>query len=149
MWCTRRGGRRLALIFISWCVCVRNGPSWASFAWQAAADSHGKAGKETPLRLFKHREGCRKRFRSGFGWQGGQPGDRDYWHMPQRTSFGRVGGGSHGLAATDMPGLLSMVAAGKLLPEKLVQRDPDERSRVIMYYCMTLYAPLLWMSSIC
>lgn len=69
--------------------------------------------------------------------------------MPQRTSFGRVGGGSHGLAATDMPGLLSMVAAGKLLPEKLVQRDPDERSRVIMYYCMTLYAPLLWMSSIC
>ena len=30
--------------------------------------------------------------------------------------------GSHGLAATDMPLLLSMVAAGKLQPEKLVER---------------------------
>lgn len=31
--------------------------------------------------------------------------------------------GSHGLAATDMPVLLSMVASGKLMPEKLVQRE--------------------------
>ncbi|CAJ1382538.1 unnamed protein product [Effrenium voratum] len=31
--------------------------------------------------------------------------------------------GSHGLAARDMPQLLSMVAAGKLLPEKLVLRE--------------------------
>ncbi|CAK9100152.1 unnamed protein product [Durusdinium trenchii] len=31
--------------------------------------------------------------------------------------------GSHGLAATDMPVLLAMVAAGRLMPEKLVQRE--------------------------
>ena len=33
--------------------------------------------------------------------------------------------GSHGLAATDMPVLLSMVASGKLMPEKLVQRHSE------------------------
>ena len=33
--------------------------------------------------------------------------------------------GSHGLAATDMPVLLSMVASGKLMPEKLVQRNSE------------------------
>ncbi|CAE7418957.1 adhT [Symbiodinium natans] len=46
-----------------------------------------------------------------------------------RLPMARVAGleieiiGSHGLAATDMPLLLSMVAAGKLQPEKLVERE--------------------------
>ena len=49
--------------------------------------------------------------------------------IDERVKDKRFVRGSHGLAATDMPGLLSMVAAGKLLPEKLVQRDADGRCR--------------------
>eukprot|EP00435_Cladocopium_sp_Y103_P044435 s504_g12.t1 len=92
VWCTRRGGRSLAEVL---CRCCR-----------------------LPLPVFVDFKPRISMVQVGLLLHGKEPA----------IPMARVAGqeieiiGSHGLAASDMPVLLSMVASGKLLPEKLVTR---------------------------